>query len=275
MTADANRVTGLRRALAAVKRRLAYARRYRSYGDWLTSYYDALVRARPGWPWPGGGRLAAIGLRALAAPSYLRLGSTDWFVAEEVFLRDVYAVVRGAAPADTRTIVDLGANVGLTLALWHSWWPQARMVAVEPDDDNLRVLARNVSPFVAQVQTVRACAVGAAREVQLDRHAGQAAYRLVAGGQAAGDSLPGRTVADILQTHAIDELDLLKCDIEGAEREVFSACAAWIGRVRCMVVEVHDDLTIPELAGMLARAGGRFDLVDAGDPTIAVFRRRA
>ncbi len=271
---DANRVTGLRRALAAVGRRLGYRARYRSRRDWLTSYYDALVRARPRWPWPGSGGLVAVGLRPLEAPLYLRLGSTDWFVAEEVFLREVYAVVRGAAPADTRTILDLGANVGLTLALWHSWWPQARMVAVEPDEDNLRVLARNVAPFAAQVQAVRACAVGAAREVQLDRRAGQAAYRLADTGTTAGATLPGRTVADILQTQAIDELDLLKCDIEGAEREVFAACAAWIGRVRCMVIEVHDDLGIPELAGMVARAGGRFDLVDAGDPTIAVFRRK-
>jgi len=80
-------------------------------------------------------------------------------------------------------------------------------------------------------------------------------------------------VGEILQTHGIGILDLLKCDIEGAEREVFAACDAWIGRVRCMVVEVHDGLGIPELAHALARAGGRFESVETGDPTVGIFRQ--
>jgi FkbM family methyltransferase len=185
----------------------------------------------------------------------------------------VYDVVRTAAPADTRTILDLGANVGLTLALWHSWWPEARMVAVEPDDDNLRLLGKNVVGFAGQVQTVRACAVGVARELELDRRAGEDAYRVAELGSSVGPRLPGRLVSELMQTHGIEVLDLLKCDIEGAEREVFAACDTWIGRVRCMVVEVHDGLGIAELAEMLARAGGRFASVDTGDPTVAVFRQ--
>jgi len=273
MAANANPTKGLRRVVGAAMRRLGYASRYCSSRDWLTSYYDALVRARSRWPWPGAGRIVEVGLRALPAPLHLRLGSTDWFVAEEVFLRDVYAGVRRVAPADTRTVLDLGANVGLTLALWHAWWPQARMVAVEPDEDNLRLLALNVSSFAERVQTVRACAVGSEREVWLDRRAGEDAYRLADADQAEGPRLPGRTVTELMQTQRIDELDLLKCDIEGAEREVFSACEAWIGRVRAMVVEVHDDLRVSDLATLVARAGGRFELIDSGDPTIAVFRR--
>jgi FkbM family methyltransferase len=273
---DSPRLTGLRRAVAAVVRRLGYASRYASRIDWIGSYYDAVVRARPGWPWPGAGRIVEVRMRALSAPLHLRLGSTDWFVAEEVFLRDVYGLLRKAAPRDTRTILDLGANVGLTLALWHAWWPEARMIAVEPDEDNLRLLGRNVVGFADQVRTVRACAVGVARELELDRRASEDAYRLAEIGRgAAGSRLPGRTVGEILDTHGIGVVDLLKCDIEGAEREVFAACDEWVGRVRCMVVEVHDGFSVSELADLLARAGERFESLDSGDPTIAVFRRVA
>jgi FkbM family methyltransferase len=265
--------TGVWRAAAAVKRRLQFVSRYASQIDWLKSYYDAMVRAQPSWPWPAAGRVVKARIRALPAPLHLRLGSTDWFVAEEVFLRDVYAVVRTVAPSDTRVIVDLGANVGLTLALWHAWWPEAHMVAVEPDDDNLRVLALNVGGFADRVRTVRACAVGVAREIELDRHASEDAYRISEIGHGAGPRLPGRTMGEILKAHGIGGVDLLKCDIEGAEREVFAACDDWIGRVRSMVVEVHEGFGVSELADLLGRAGGRFESVDAGDPTIAVFRR--
>ncbi len=35
-------------------------------------------------------------------------------------------------------------------------------------------------------------------------------------------------------------IDLLKCDIEGAEQEVFADCASWLHRVRNLVIELHE-----------------------------------
>ena len=38
----------------------------------------------------------------------------------------------------------------------------------------------------------------------------------------------------------LDFVDLLKVDIEGAEREVFASPAAWIERVGVIIIELHD-----------------------------------
>src|SRR5262245_42203077 len=154
------------RAASAAARRLRFVRRYRSRLHWVASYYDAVVRAAPGSAWLGKGALLTVRLKALAQPVYVRLGSSDWFVLEEVFLRDVYAEVRqlfGAAPPEA--IVDLGANIGMTLRLWHAYWPNVPMLAVEPDGDNLQLLERNVDSGGAggYVQVMRACAGGRAR----------------------------------------------------------------------------------------------------------------
>ena len=40
--------------------------------------------------------------------------------------------------------------------------------------------------------------------------------------------------------YMLDGIDLLKIDIEGAEREVFEDTSAWIGRVRSLIVELHE-----------------------------------
>ena len=45
-----------------------------------------------------------------------------------------------------------------------------------------------------------------------------------------------------MRENSIDYIDLLKVDIEGAGKEVFDNCSAWIGRVGAIVVELHDRL---------------------------------
>jgi FkbM family methyltransferase len=49
------------------------------------------------------------------------------------------------------------------------------------------------------------------------------------------------TMEDILRKLAVSRIDLLKLDIEGSERELFSTDAgAWLDRVEYIVVELHD-----------------------------------
>ena len=49
------------------------------------------------------------------------------------------------------------------------------------------------------------------------------------------------TMEDILRKLAVSRIDLLKLDIEGSERELFSTdSGAWLNRVEYIVVELHD-----------------------------------
>jgi len=46
----------------------------------------------------------------------------------------------------------------------------------------------------------------------------------------------------------LERIDLLKVDIEGAEAELLGETAEqWIGRVGCIVIELHEELPIDEL----------------------------
>jgi hypothetical protein len=49
-------------------------------------------------------------------------------------------------------------------------------------------------------------------------------------------------------------VDLLKCDIEGAESEVFSNCCSWIGLIKNLVAEIHPPYTTQALLSDLKRA---------------------
>jgi hypothetical protein len=50
----------------------------------------------------------------------------------------------------------------------------------------------------------------------------------------------GITVPALLDAYGIVHVDIFKIDIEGAEKELFEHCEAWIGRVDALIVELHD-----------------------------------
>ena len=43
-----------------------------------------------------------------------------------------------------------------------------------------------------------------------------------------------------MKEQGIDHIDLLKIDIEGAEREIFRDPSSWIGKVDALIVELHE-----------------------------------
>ena len=50
------------------------------------------------------------------------------------------------------------------------------------------------------------------------------------------------TVDKLMEQYSCDYIDILKMDIEGAEKEVFETSGSWIDRVRTIIVESHDRL---------------------------------
>jgi FkbM family methyltransferase len=238
-----------------LSRRLGLRRSFGGTADWALSLYDALLRFRKSLPLPGRAQLRRVRVRGTRHPLYIRLGTSDGFTLEEIFLQRVYRSVTDAELGEVRQVVDLGANVGMTVRLWADRYPAARIVAVEPDEANLAVCRANTAADASRITLVRACVAGRPGVVHLDRSGDACAYRM-ADGAAMGEPVPAMTLPQILDHAGFKgEIDLLKCDIEGAEREVFGDCGDWVGRVRNVIVELHPPYTREMLLADLARQG--------------------
>jgi hypothetical protein len=75
------------------------------------------------------------------------------------------------------------------------------------------------------------------------------------------DEIDALTVSQILElTRMEGTIDLLKCDIEGAEAEVFANCSQWIANVKNLVIELHEPYTIEKLSDDLKRAGSSLEI---------------
>jgi hypothetical protein len=108
---------------------------------------------------------------------------------------------------------------------------------------------------------VQACAAGSARSVFLDRSAGAWRFSMRDFDHSSTEGVPALTLPQILESWAVDvPIDLLKCDIEGAEEEVFADCSAWIGRVKKMVVELHQPYSSERFLEDVRRGGAHFEV---------------
>lgn len=217
---------------------------------------------------PPGDAAAAPALRVRGNPLALhcRPGTSDFVTFLEVFVVGEYAAARQTVGPPVRWVVDLGTNVGFSVAYFAALWPEAAFVGVEPDDGNLAAARRTLAPLLdAGRAHLHRNFIGARpRQARVARAGvGPNEYRLAesAGGSvgaSTGDEVEVVTVAHLLDRHDIATVDLLKCDIEGGERELFSDCRAWIGRVRHVVAELHDGLDDDWLLARLAENGGAF-----------------
>lgn len=169
----------------------------------------------------------------------LRIRTTDISIYEEVLLRCHYAL---PFPFIPRTIIDLGANIGMASIYYANQYPEARIVAVEAEASNFEVLRQNVGRYSA-ILPVHAAAWSSDGKVGLSSPDGnnteidKFVFRV---SEDVGVPVRAMTIQSLMREARISSIDLLKIDIEGAEKEVFETAHDWIHKVSCLAIELHD-----------------------------------
>ena len=248
------------RLRSIARRHWSERRHYPRARDWLMSIYNRMLIHLPSLPLPGRGRVWKIDSPGTASgPIAVRLGSSDWYVAEEIFLHGEYEPLLRHGLNNVKSVLDLGANVGMSVRLWQTLWPNVRVVAVEPDAKNLDIARQNALPASSPPPVfLQACVAGRSRMVHLNRTGDAYGFKME-DGVAGGEAIEALTVPEICGRGGLSDesaIDLLKCDVEGAEAEIFADCQSWAHRVRYMAIEVHEPYSAEHLLADLQRAGG-------------------
>ncbi len=221
---------------------------------------------------PAGGRPVAVSITAdgTTFAVWLRPGSSDAIVFRETFV-DRYHVPP-IALTSVRTILDLGANIGLTMAHLAALAPDADVVGVELDPQNVELARRNTAPWGDRCSVVEG-AVWVRDEVLRYRlsHGEECGATLAADGPLEADGIPLETLVARI---GWDAVYYVKMDIEGAERAVLSENTAWATRVRSIKVETHGTYSRHECAVDLERLGFSVS-VDPRHPTAVIGVRLA
>lgn len=179
----------------------------------------------------------------------------DVFILYEVFAFEAYFLpVAEVTPETVHVIVDCGANIGLTSLYFSAHYPNAKILAIEPDPANYRLLCENVAAD-ERISPVHAAVVGAATNTVFLSQGRQAwGNSLIEAGDAKSVEVPSVTLSQIISSYSLNQIDLLKVDIEGTEKHVF-ANPDFLDSVGFVVVELHGDYTLQNFAVDIAPKG--------------------
>lgn len=134
-------------------------------------------------------------------------------------------------------ILDLGANNGASARWFTREYPEAHIVAVEPDPDNARICRLNTQGY--PVEVITAAVGGTPGKVALDTaNMGSVSYVTT---RSEDGGVPIVTVGQILADRKPDhELFIVKIDIEGFEEDLFAAGTEWVEEAHVVLIEPHD-----------------------------------
>lgn len=160
-------------------------------------------------------------------------------------------LARGQRPV----VIDAGANIGAASLWFRRLYPDAAIVAIEPDPDNLAILRKNVAgdPLTHVVDA----AIGSkAGHVDLEKTGagwGTMTHRST-------DGVPVVTISMLTKMIDDSKLFIVKVDIEGFESDLFADNLEWLDDAHVVMIEPHDWMLLGQ------RSSGTFQQALAKHP---------
>jgi FkbM family methyltransferase len=172
------------------------------------------------------------------------------------------------------TVVDLGAYAGLTSILFDQRVGRGgKVVAVDADEANSASVRQNLAAYHATTgRTVEFLQAAIWREdgelaFSNEGAMGSSAVECVGNGRARQITVKAKTLTTLAEDLALPRIDFIKCDIEGAEAEIFDQPRFFARYRPRIVIEVHligGKLTSDACRRAIGRFGYRFE--EVGQP---------
>lgn len=144
------------------------------------------------------------------------------------------------------TIIDAGSNIGLTTVFLSKHFPDAHFIAVEPDSGNFEIMSANFE--LNQIKAVEKIKGGIwskntfLKIINDFRDKNHWAIRVEETNDA--NELQAFSLNHLMEIYHLEVIDILKIDIEGSEKEVFTGDAAdvsFLAKTKCIAIEIHDE----------------------------------
>ena len=182
--------------------------------------------------------------RCLGDNSFLcRPGTRDRSSFQDLFFYQTYLPPKRTS--QPKVIVDLGANIGYTVAHFAFLYPSARIIGVELDASNFLLAQQNTRWCKDRVTLINAAIWSSAGYVDFEGR-GEDAFHVVGSAVATKTATTSArrarsvTMESLIKDFDIPRIDYLKMDIEGGEGEIILAAdPSRLTLVDSMKIELH------------------------------------
>lgn len=200
----------------------------------------------------------------------IRRYTSDFKVFRQIFLRnELCDLVEFIGSEKIETVIDAGANVGLATLLLKNTYPKIRVICIEPDNGNFTALQKNITSNSLNAVAVQSAIWSKPTRLYFERSFRDGSEWSVTVTEKANDGeyIEATSFNEITERFDMKQIDLLKIDIEGSEKEVFTGGEAsldFLSFTKFIAVEIHEEAVRPEEIERLLRAKG-FDLAKSGE----------
>jgi FkbM family methyltransferase len=149
----------------------------------------------------------------------------------EIFIEEVYKQHLPPNPY----IIDCGANIGLSIIYLKQMFPDATIIAFEPDEENFNLLQANIKSFHYENVQARKEAVWIENTTLQFASEGSMSSRINT--EVSNNTVPVKAIR--LKDYLDRPVDFLKIDIEGAEFRVIMDIADQLPQINNLFLEYH------------------------------------
>ena len=244
---------------------------YKNFGSWQL-HYNILEQKNINAEFDGEEmRYNKDGISALA-----RRSGSDSLVFNLVIIEEEYRAALDIFLLNNiqlNSFLDLGGNIGLVSLYVNKLFPGCKIIALEPDENNYEMMVRNfqlnnltdATPLLAGIGKKDGflAADGGLRDnkewsfsfTETDNANGIAAY----------------SINSLLEKYALEEIDFIKMDVEGAERSIFDndADLSFLDKVKVLAIEIHDEFNTRDSIYKILKEKN-FMVFNSNETTIAV-----
>jgi len=168
----------------------------------------------------------------------IRHGTTDSAVFRSVFLFKEFKLPIKINP---KLIIDAGAYTGLSALYYSSKYPSAKIICIEPETSNFEILENNTKDL-PNITRVKAALWHKNAFLKIkDMGTGKWGFMVEEVSESENFDIKAITIEEILKKSGYNTIDILKLDIEGSEKQLFSKnYQTWLEKVNIIVLELHD-----------------------------------
>lgn len=174
-----------------------------------------------------------------------RKPSYDTYVGGEVFYSDFYAIDKIFNIRDNPLVIDLGAHIGLFCLKVMFLHKNARIFAYEPVNSNFELLMENIemNQLSKNVNIFNMAVSGKSekRKINISKINSAGHSMLIAEDQSEQIVVNCTTLEKIFLDNAINSVDILKIDVEGAEYDIlYSTPPSLFVNIKNIILEYHE-----------------------------------
>jgi FkbM family methyltransferase len=173
-------------------------------------------------------------------PICYRKNSTDLSSLKYVFYDKEYLLK--PLSFEPKWIIDGGANAGYTSIYFANNYPNAQIVAIEPDQSNYEVLTENTKNYKNIVPIHSGLWSKNTYLEVVDVGLGEWGLVVRESEQSKPQSIKAVTIDSLMDKYKMQRIDLLKLNVEGAEKELFTneGHKSWLNKINILIIELHD-----------------------------------